>query len=828
MSKRQSSFIPESTTSEVSRNLDNTAYDTVKKVADSLGVITVVGTALTEGNFDLLLNNITEILAVAGITTEIVSIYNDKAVLDSIYADKATLDAIYADLTNIDAVAAGLAEINIVAANITDINSIANNMTDVTYFADIYQGAKASAPALRNDASVLQAGDLYFNTTTNTMYVRTSVATWSDFTVSDIVVDSVQFTGGTGDQGKITWNNDEETLDLIQNGAVLQLGQEIQTHSRNNTGISIANGTVVMASGTLGASGRVTIAPMDGSVRTNSMFMLGITTEVIANDDDGKVTQFGKIRNVDTTGTGVGEVWSEGDVLWVSTSTAGALTNVKPTSGMQLPIAFVINVHATTGTLMVRASSTDQDFYTTEEITTFLSTKADKVPNGEPNGFNHDNTDLMGTISFTDLTRTFTIDVLSGQSEYQFWSDGDLYSYTSAESIQIPDVSGLYIFYFDASGTLQYTTTPDSDTFGKYCVVAYVYWDAINSKRSGFGDERHGIKMDGATHAWIHRYVGAKYLSGMTPDLVDNATDLGVAGVIAGLFQDEDILHTVPQQFTLPIYHLSGTVWVKDTPSTSLSKEYLATGRPAYNFNNGGVHEQADVGISNYCFMHLFATNDIDDPYILIQGQDVYVTKAAAREGVETEISTLVTDGLAVPEFVAIASYILDSNRQIELTDDGSVFIDWRYTIAKSIGGNTNDHSALINRSAADQHPLSAITGIVVNGDGNSYLSNDGTYKTVATGAPVWGDITGTLSSQTDLQNALDAKSDATHTHIINDLTDVDTATTPPTDGQALVYNTTTSKWEAGDVQAGGDVFIDGGNFTSTYTGEPTYDGGSL
>ena len=44
---------------------------------------------------------------------------------------------------------------------------------------------------------------------------------------------SLQLTGGDGTQGTLSWNTDEETLDLIQNDAVLQLGQEIHIHCRN-------------------------------------------------------------------------------------------------------------------------------------------------------------------------------------------------------------------------------------------------------------------------------------------------------------------------------------------------------------------------------------------------------------------------------------------------------------------------------------------------------------------------------------------------------------------------------------------------------------------
>ncbi|WP_288076465.1 hypothetical protein [Pseudomonas sp.] len=45
-------------------------------------------------------------------------------------------------------------------------------------FHDQYQGASATAPTARPDATLLQAGDLYFNTSTNTMMVYSSAGAW--------------------------------------------------------------------------------------------------------------------------------------------------------------------------------------------------------------------------------------------------------------------------------------------------------------------------------------------------------------------------------------------------------------------------------------------------------------------------------------------------------------------------------------------------------------------------------------------------------------------------------------------------------------------------
>jgi len=54
---------------------------------------------------------------------------------------------------------------------------------------------------------------------------------------------------------------------------------------------------------------------------------------------------------------------------------------------------------------------------------------------------------------------------------------------------------------------------------------------------------------------------------------------------------------------------------------------------------------------------------------------------------------------------------------------------------------------------------------IVIDGNGNDFLADDGTYKSAATESLPWGSITGSLSDQTDLQTALDGKSDIAHNH---------------------------------------------------------------
>ena len=105
-----------------------------------------------------------------------------------------------------------------------------------------------------------------------------------------------------------------------------------------------------MATGTLGSSGIITIAPMDGTNPDNYKYLIGIAGANIPADAEGDVVDIGKVRGFNTS------MWSEGDVLWVSTTTPGALTNVEPSNGLKMPVAFVVTDHVNVGEIMVRVT----------------------------------------------------------------------------------------------------------------------------------------------------------------------------------------------------------------------------------------------------------------------------------------------------------------------------------------------------------------------------------------------------------------------------------------------------------------------------------------
>ncbi len=159
--------------------------------------------------------------------------------------------------------------------------------------------------------------------------------------------------------GQIAWNATEGTYDMgLENGSVLQVGQETLVKVR--AGTAITNGRVVMATGSIGSSGRIIVGLHDGT-KANARRVLGIATQDIANGADGFVTVFGKVRNINTTGSSVGETWVDGDILYIKPNDNGSLTKIQPLdTEIAMPVAFVMHTHSN-GTLFVRVTGIDEN-----------------------------------------------------------------------------------------------------------------------------------------------------------------------------------------------------------------------------------------------------------------------------------------------------------------------------------------------------------------------------------------------------------------------------------------------------------------------------------
>jgi len=160
----------------------------------------------------------------------------------------------------------------------------------------------------------------------------------------------------TSSEARLYWDDEFGTLNIGMKGGnvVHQIGQDQYYYIKNQSGNTIDKGSVVSFAGTLGNSGKLLIqkAIADGSIPAE--YIMGVTTEDILNGEDGFVTEFGILRDIDTTGQNYGETWSDGDLIYLSPTIPGGFTNVEPeVPNVRILMAAVIN-SAVDGSIFVR------------------------------------------------------------------------------------------------------------------------------------------------------------------------------------------------------------------------------------------------------------------------------------------------------------------------------------------------------------------------------------------------------------------------------------------------------------------------------------------
>ncbi len=158
----------------------------------------------------------------------------------------------------------------------------------------------------------------------------------------------------TRQTGRLWWDNTDgnKTLNLGMEGsnATLQIGEEL--YFRVKASSAITEGQVVMFTGTVGASGGLTAAPATGLTAETANYLMGVATENIALNSWGYITQFGLVRNINTTGGA--EAWVDGTILYYNPAVAGGLTkNVPSAPNAKVQVCAVIHA-ATNGSVFVR------------------------------------------------------------------------------------------------------------------------------------------------------------------------------------------------------------------------------------------------------------------------------------------------------------------------------------------------------------------------------------------------------------------------------------------------------------------------------------------
>jgi hypothetical protein len=167
---------------------------------------------------------------------------------------------------------------------------------------------------------------------------------------------------GTAGVAVMRWNDTDGTIDLgLKGGNVtLQVGQEQVLRVVNKTATNVnlleANYQAVRVTGAQGQRLKVDLA--QATTDALSAETIGLVTETINNNQEGFITTSGIVRNINTTGSLQSETWADGDIVYLSPTTAGRITNIKPSAPNHLIIiGYVISAHATQGSIFVKVDN---------------------------------------------------------------------------------------------------------------------------------------------------------------------------------------------------------------------------------------------------------------------------------------------------------------------------------------------------------------------------------------------------------------------------------------------------------------------------------------
>lgn len=124
--------------------------------------------------------------------------------------------------------------------------------------------------------------------------------------------------------GRMIWDSTEGSpaAGLSGGNVTALLGTDLHVLCYNDTGSPFTKGEVVRVNGSSGTRLKIAYAQADGD--PNSAETIGLVAETIGNNASGYVITRGLIRSINTNS------FNEGDVLYLSPTIPGGITNVKP------------------------------------------------------------------------------------------------------------------------------------------------------------------------------------------------------------------------------------------------------------------------------------------------------------------------------------------------------------------------------------------------------------------------------------------------------------------------------------------------------------------
>ena len=144
--------------------------------------------------------------------------------------------------------------------------------------------------------------------------------------------------GGGGDMYKSTYD--------VDNDGVVDSAETTQIIVRNSTGSTLTKGQVVYLNGATGYRPNAVLS--QANTEATSSKTIGIVVANISNNSDGYVAVSGTLHNLNTS------AFADGVALWLSATTAGAMTSTIPAEpNHTVFIGYVARSHPTQGRLVI-------------------------------------------------------------------------------------------------------------------------------------------------------------------------------------------------------------------------------------------------------------------------------------------------------------------------------------------------------------------------------------------------------------------------------------------------------------------------------------------
>lgn len=231
-------------------------------------------------------------------------------------------------------------------------------------------------------------------------------------------------TAQTAAAGRLWYDSATGSWNAGMGGGVVtqQIGEETFVYVKASA--NITNGQVVMRTGTVGNSGVITAAPASVNVMDPNL-LIGVATESIASGSFGRITTFGIVRGINTSGSTAGETWADGDVLWYNPSVTGGMTKNKPVAPNQkTQVAVVISAHASNGAIQVEL---------------------------------HDGTQLGGTDSNVEITSVANLDLLQYNTSTTRWEN------KAAANVTVGNADKVDNYHADTANTASTVAVRDAN-----------------------------------------------------------------------------------------------------------------------------------------------------------------------------------------------------------------------------------------------------------------------------------------------------------------------------------------------------------------------------